>query len=97
MPGTQIVVRDRVTPGARRRFQSADIVVRPGRSPVASLARHSSSVAPAAITIEQRDPASETVNDVFVASRAIVALSLAIDPARGAETVRSWDGDHVWN
>ena len=55
------------------------------------------SVAPAAIAIELRDPAGETVNDVFVASSAIVALSLAIDPARGAETVRSWDGDHVWN
>ncbi|MGI8754399.1 MAG: hypothetical protein ACR2MB_00775 [Acidimicrobiales bacterium] len=55
------------------------------------------SVAPAAIAIEQRDPAGETVNDVFVASSAIVALSLAIDPAWGAETVRSWEGDHVWN
>jgi len=53
-------------------------------------------VAPAAIAIEQRDPDGETVNGVFIASSAIVALSLAIDPARGAETVRSWEGDHVW-
>lgn len=55
------------------------------------------SVAPAAIAIEHRDPSGETINEVFVASSAIVALSLAIDPARGAETVRSWEGDHVWN
>ncbi len=65
------------------------------RSPTEPAARYS--VAPAAIAIEQRDPTGETVNDVFVASSAIVALSLAIDPARGAETVRSWEGDHVWN
>jgi hypothetical protein len=32
-----------------------------------------------------------------VTSEAIVALSLAIDPARGAETVRAWEGDHVWH
>ncbi len=65
------------------------------RSPTEPVARYS--VAPAAIAIEQRDPAGETVNDVFVAAGAIVALSLAIDSARGAETVRSWEGDHVWN
>ena len=32
-----------------------------------------------------------------VAAEAVVALSLALDPARGAETVREWAGDHVWN
>lgn len=32
-----------------------------------------------------------------IADDAIVALTLAIDPARGAETVRSWEGHHVWN
>ena len=65
------------------------------RSSTETMARYS--VAPAAIAIEQHDPAGETVNDVVVAASAIVALSLAIDPARGAETVRSWQGDHVWN
>ncbi len=32
-----------------------------------------------------------------IAAEAIVALTLAIDPARGAETVRSWEGHHVWD
>lgn len=30
------------------------------------------------------------------AAEAVVALALATDPARGAETVRAWEGDHVW-
>lgn len=32
-----------------------------------------------------------------VASEAVVALSIALDSSRGAETVREWRGVHVWN
>lgn len=55
-------------------------------------------VAPAPIATTLLHPAAPTVEGVRVAAEAVVALSLAIDPARGAETVRSWDGTpHVWS
>lgn len=53
-------------------------------------------VAPAPIANALRHPAELSVSEVPIASEAIIALSLAIDPARGAETVRSWEGAHVW-
>lgn len=53
-------------------------------------------VAPSSLAVGLRHPARLSVRMIPVASEAIVALSLAIDPARGAETVRAWEGDHVW-
>ncbi|MEO6988595.1 MAG: hypothetical protein ABI239_08095 [Aquihabitans sp.] len=73
-----------VSSDAALRYAALSMKTRSSTEPTARF-----SVAPAAIAIEQHDQAGETVNDVVVAASAIVALSLAIDPARGAETVRS--------
>jgi hypothetical protein len=54
-------------------------------------------VAPAPITTKLISHPTPEINTVPVAAEALVALSLAIDPARGAETIRSWEGDHVWS
>lgn len=54
-------------------------------------------VAPAPLAISLEHPARLSVQNIPITSEAIVALSLAVDPARGAETVRAWDGDHVWH
>lgn len=53
-------------------------------------------LSPAAIIVEAINPDAPIVQGAPIAAEAIVALSLAIDPARGAETVRNWQGDHVW-
>lgn len=53
-------------------------------------------VAPAKVVFDQIDQDALRVDDTPVASAAIVALSLAVDPGRGAETVRLWQGNHVW-
>lgn len=53
-------------------------------------------VAPAPIAARLLQPGSLSVLAVPVASAAVVALSLALDPGRGAETVRAWGGEHVW-
>ena len=54
-------------------------------------------VAPSPIATRFHNDNKDEVEGQTIASDAIVALSLAIDPARGAETVRSWEGHHLWN
>jgi hypothetical protein len=54
-------------------------------------------VAPAPVATRISNGTGADVGGQAVANEAIVALSLAIDAARGAETVRSWEGPHVWN
>jgi hypothetical protein len=54
-------------------------------------------IAPSPLAVSLAHPARLSVRMIPVTSEAIVALSLAIDPARGAETVRAWEGDHVWH
>lgn len=53
-------------------------------------------VAPSPITTRFHNNKVE-IEGQTIADEAVVALTLAIDPARGAETVRSWEGHHVWN
>lgn len=52
-------------------------------------------VAPAPIAVTITHDRGD-VDGYPIANEAIVALTLAIDAARGAETVRSWEGSHVW-
>lgn len=54
-------------------------------------------VAPSPIATRFHDHNDDEVEGQSIAHEAIVALTLAVDPARGAETVRSWEGRHVWN
>lgn len=54
-------------------------------------------VAPSPITTRFRNNHKGEVEGQTIAYDSIVALTLAIDSARGAETVRSWEGHHVWN
>ncbi|MCB0963636.1 MAG: hypothetical protein KDA98_10105 [Acidimicrobiales bacterium] len=54
-------------------------------------------VAPSPIATRFHDPSGDQVGGQAIACDAVVALTLAIDPARGAETVRSWEGRHVWS
>lgn len=53
-------------------------------------------VAPSPIATRLHDDHEGEVEGHAIADEAIVALTLAVDPARGAETVRSWQGHHVW-
>lgn len=56
------------------------------------------STAPAPIVNVLMHPDRLSVNTIPITAEAVVALSMAIDPARGAETVRSWEGEaHVWS
>lgn len=52
-------------------------------------------VAPAPIAVTSTHHHGD-VDGHPIANEAIVALTLAIDAARGAETVQSWEGSHVW-
>jgi hypothetical protein len=51
-------------------------------------------VAPSPVALG--DPTDQAVARRPVAAEAIVALTLAVDSGRGAETVRAWEGEHVW-
>ena len=54
-------------------------------------------VAPAPVATQLANKSQDRIEGYAIAADATVALVLATDPARGAETVRSWQGDHVWN
>lgn len=53
-------------------------------------------ISSAAVSIDQIAPVAPLIDGVPAAPEAIGALSLAIDPGRGAETVRGWEGNQVW-
>jgi hypothetical protein len=78
---------------ASLKYASLAAKTNPAGAPTARIA-----VAPSPIANVLLHPRRLAVHMIPVAAEAIVALSLAIDPARGAETVRAWEGGpHVWN